>query len=274
MTSTHNFFKGKAMAKIALLAFCSFIIVCPVIAVDLGIEKSNNDYLLFVTSDKPVVISSFVLQLNYNHNQQIFDVKAAEPFMLVANIQNNDCYTRIAAASGQFHTPALKKTLAIISATDGFSPDITVKEIFDGDENLLLGDLQVHPKPSPTIPDYQSDMYQSPEKQETTIPEETRVQWTATEHVILSGTIPIVTSVTEPGADEMIADDVDEEKGIQPSDTNKESSHLPIATDPLLDPATYTEQEEIPAEGSPLSIITIIVGLSIAMLICKRGLYP
>jgi len=187
-----------------LLVFALFL-VTTASAVDVGIESGEDAFQLVVTSDYPITVSAYVVQLNYNPGIKVFQVDELDPFITVANINDEEGFVRIAAASATSAGPGQRIILAKIVAQPGFSPEVVVEELYDDD----LQPIPVAGQPAtpvlttpPTLPVYTPAGIVTPAPSPAaTVPPEVDVPWAPPTPIEVTGTAPPVSvtlTVTTP----------------------------------------------------------------------------
>lgn len=249
-----------------LLVVISCLII-PVNAIEIDLEQHDNSKILVVYSEKPLVISSFVVQLNYNQPYFIERVEEIHPFVTVANIQNSKGYTRIAASSGMSHVPSNKVSIAKIIANNDFVSEIIIEELYDENLNLIIGDIYL-PNTNeinyPQLPGEKgfADLFDVP-----SIPQEKRVFWSLPTDSIIIGTTPVVEQTTLPTNEDM-------DGGADGAFTDRANQTPKSSTNQLEVPVDYSQEDNTmgSSEKAPISFLPIFVGMLIAILIIRKGL--
>ncbi len=246
------------MGRIWLIILVGLLILSPVSALEVGIEEADDDYILVLMSDQPIVISSFVIQLNYDTEVDVLNVESVEPYLTVANINKEESFIRIAASSAQSHIPVRRVPLARIIASHGFAPEILVEEIYDDDLNLIMGVDSLSDKES-NYPEYQSPTYQPPVDTSVQIPTEIRKSWVLPiENDIVSE--PKQIPIMVPKSDEEIPYPTGESEDTMSLENDEEDSidieSVSVVSDPV-------------AEKAPLKLITVIGTVLIVIFIFR-----
>lgn len=247
------------MGRFWLCILVGLLLLSPVSALEVGIEEGNDDYMLVLMSEQPIVISSFVIQLNYDTEVDVLNVESVEPYLTVANINKEEGFIRIAASSAQSHVPTQRVPLARIIASRGFTPEILVEEIYDDDLYLIMGNDSSSDKES-IYPEYQADTYQPPVDTSVQIPTEIRKSWVLPiENDIVSETKQIPTQV--PESDEELPYSTGESEDTISLENDEEDSvdieSVSVVSDPV-------------AEKAPLKLITVIGTVLIVIFIFRR----
>jgi hypothetical protein len=234
----------------------------PIHAFEIGFEEADGAHILVFKSDKPIIISSYVVELNYCMDCGIDSVESIEPFMIVANIQNAKGYTRIASSSGISHSSSNSVPLAKIFASGEFTPDIIVEELYDENLNLIMGDVHDELLINETCPTFEMISSLSPSYQQQSIPQEIRVSWSLPTEITVTGTMPIVTH-------KEFLERVD----VQPESTPIDQTMLPSR---IREETTNLTQQHNDAESAvektPITLFPLIGGIIVAMLIIRKRL--
>lgn len=246
-----------------LLVFALFL-VTTASAVDVGIESGEDAFQLVVTSDYPITVSAYVVQLNYNPGIKVFQVDELDPFITVANINDEEGFVRIAAASATSAGPGQRIILAKIVAQPGFSPEVVVEELYDDDfQPIPVAGQPATPVPTtpPTLPVYTPGGIVTPAPSPAaTIPPEVDVPWAPPTPIEVTGTAPPVSvtlTVTTPATG---------------SPTVTATMPPPATGEAVVTGETPTQSASPPAstQTTPLSSIPVLGGMLIAIFIAVK----
>jgi hypothetical protein len=249
------------MKNILFLFLIISILIVPAHALEIDIEDVDGACLIVLRSEQPVVISSYVLQLNYDTNCSIVGVEQIEPFVTVANIQNAKGYTRIASSSGVSGAASQRTPLVGIVPSGDFILDIIVEELYDDELNLIMSNVLTDSSPNQSYPEYQYESYQSPSYQGQLIPDESRVSWSLPEEILVTVTMPVITPTAIPEIDDDISANVSVDQPLIPSVTQ---------THPFV-VSTSENKTNLPIERNPISILSLFGGLLIVMFITRKA---
>jgi len=246
-----------------LLVFALFL-VTTASAVDVGIESGEDAFQLVVTSDYPITVSAYVVQLNYNPGIKVFQVDELDPFITVANINDEEGFVRIAAASVTSAGPGQRIVLAKIVAQPGFSPEVVVEELYDDDlQPIPVAGQPATPVPTtpPTLPVYTPAGIVTPAPSPAaTVPPEVDVPWAPPTPIEVTGTAPPVSvtlTVTTPATG---------------SPTVTATTPPPATGEAVVTGETPTQSASPPAstQTTPLSSIPVLGGMLIAIFIAVK----
>jgi len=243
-----------------LLVFALFL-VTTASAVDVGIESGDDAFQLVVTSDYPITVSAYVVQLNYNPGIKVFQVDELDPFITVANINDEEGFVRIAAASATSAGPGQRIILAKIVAQPGFSPEVVVEELYDDDlQPIPVAGQPATPVPTtPPLPVYTPAGIVAPAPSPAaTVPPEVDVPWAPPTPIEVTGTAPPVSvTVTIPATG---------------SPTVTATTPPPATGEAVVTGETPTQSASPPAstQTTPLSSIPVLGGMLIAIFIAVK----
>ena len=246
-----------------LLVFALFL-VTTASAVDVGIESGEDAFQLVVTSDYPITVSAYVVQLNYDPGIKVFQVDVVDTFTIAAaNINDEEGFVRIAAASATSAGPGQRIILAKIVAQPGFSPEVVVEELYDDDLQPIPVAVQpATPVPTtPPLPVYTPAGIVTPAPSPAaTVPPEVDVPWAPPTPIEVTGTAPPVSvtlTVTTPATG---------------SPTVTATTPPPATGEAVVTGETPTQSASPPAstQTTPLSSIPVLGGMLIAIFIAVK----
>jgi len=250
------------MKRLLLLVIFALSFVATASAVDVGIESGDDAFQLVVTSDYPITVSAYVVQLNYDPGIKVFQVDVVDTFTIAAaNINDEEGFVRIAAASVTSAGPGQRIVLAKIVAQPGFSPEVVVEELYDDDLQPIpvAGQLATPVPTTPPLPVYTPAGIVAPAPSPAaTVPPEVDVPWAPPTPIEVTGTAPPVTvTVTIPATG---------------SPTVTATMPPPATGEAVVTGETPTQSASPPAstQTTPLSSIPVLGGMLIAIFIAVK----
>jgi hypothetical protein len=245
------------MRWLCLLAVFLLCISFPVVAIEIVLEQQNGEYLLILTSEEKTVISGYTVQLDFDQIDTIIEVQSVSPFDLFAYHDNGNGVLRISGITTSGYSPSNYIPLARIYTKSPFSPTITVESLRDYNLNVLIGSDINETASYPDVPN-QSQTYSPPVTSAVTVPLESRLPWTMPDLVIGEATINPVPPTMISGTD-------DEDK-IQSSDNSNVVFPFGLEEETPIS-ESHTGVSDPTALKSPVSLVTIIMGIIIVMFI-------
>ncbi len=252
------------MKRLLFLIIFTLSLVTTASAVDVGVESGEDAFQLVVTSDQSITVSAYVVQLNYDPGIKVFQVDGLDPFLTAANINEEEGFVRIAAASATSAGPGQRIVLAKIVAQPGFSPEVVVEELYDDD----LQPIPVAGQPAtavpttpPTLPVYIPPGVVTPAPSPVaTVPPEIDLPWVPPTPIEVTGTVPPVTvTATET---------IPATGGLTVTATTPPATVEAVVTGETPNQSASPEK---PSQTTPLSQITVLVGMLIAIfMVVKR----
>jgi len=253
------------MKRLLLLVIFALSFVATASAVNVGIESGEDAFQLVVTSDHPITVSAYTVQLNYDRGIKVFQVDVVDTFTIAAaNINDEEGFVRIAAASATSAGPGQRIVLAKIVAQPGFSPEVVVEELYDDDlQPIPVAGQPATPVPTtpPTLPVYTPAGIVTPAPSPAaTVPPEVDVPWAPPTPIEVTGTAPPVSvtlTVTTPATG---------------SPTVTATMPPPATGEAVVTGETPTQSASPPAstQTTPLSSIPVLGGMLIAIFIVVK----
>jgi len=253
------------MKRLLFLAIFMLFLVTTASAVDVGVESGDDAFQLVVTSDQSITVSAYAVQLNYDPGIKVFQVDVVDPFTIAAaNINEEEGFVRIAAASAASAGPGQRIVLANIVAQPGFSPEVVVEELYDDDlQPIPVAGQPATPVPTtaPTLPVYIPPGIVTPAPSPAaTVPPEIDLPWVPPTPIEVTGTVPPVTvtaTETIPAAG-------------SPAVT---ATTTPATGEAMVTGETPNQSAspETPSQTTPLSPIPVLAGMLIAIFMVVKG---
>jgi len=252
------------MRRSLLLVIFTLFLVTTASAVDVVVESGEDAFQLVVTSDQSITVSAYIVQLNYDPGIKVFQVDVVDPFTIAAaNINEKEGFVRIAAASATSAGPGQRIVLAKIVAQPGFSPEVVVEELYDDDlQPIPVAGQPATPVPTtaPTLPVYIPPGIVTPAPSPAaTVPPEIDLPWVPPTPIEVTGTVPPVTvTATET---------IPATGGLTVTATTPPATVEAVVTGETPNQSASPEK---PSQTTPLSPITVLVGMVIAIFIVVR----
>lgn len=238
------------------------------------VNEDGINYLLF-NSDESVVISGYIIQLNYTSETKILELNPISPFMGTSNIQNSEGFAKVVGFTGELNSPNI---LASFKYSGSDDIDILVIDLRDNDiqkvtitnPTIELRDpveSTLDPVPYPSSVGYISP---SGNGVETKIYDEININY------LVSGNSVSDEIITETpiSISTITVNEVVEETNLA-SDSNQSSVVLTSLEDnSIINKTILSESQQNPVNDvtnqTPIGLLVMIVGIILIFIINRK----
>lgn len=238
------------------------VMVCHVSASEVYIETDGSDRYISLSSDAPIAISGYFLQLNFSSKTNIASIEPTPPFNGLANVKKADGYAKIVAYNTELNPERQEQIrFASIDYTGADDIEIIVIELYDENNRpVVVTNPQFTvktPSPTPTQQEYNKPPgYISPESPSGTPTQPTQ-----------SG------SVVEP-----VQSPTSESTPIPTTQQQQPQAHTPVVTSSQISTETSvapagshdrSENQNTPKHNLQLSVHLPLIGLVVMIFLFR-----